>query len=119
VANIQRWLSFRQMFLSPLPNIRALLIDIGAWVLEESCRQLGCGWRPNGFDEYGCAVLIFQCPIFRDPLFINVVKDGLSLVEVLKPEKIDHWKLLKVLFYGMSHKIVVEALQGIKSVFGV
>jgi EAL domain-containing protein (putative c-di-GMP-specific phosphodiesterase class I) len=113
-----RWPTSSGGFISPdvfipLAEYSGLIIDIGAWVLEESCRQLGV-LATYGFDELRMAVNI-SMPQFRDPAFINVVKDVITR-EGIKPEKIE-LEITESIVMD-EPQIVVEALQELKA-FGV
>ncbi|MEP7704872.1 EAL domain-containing protein [Paraglaciecola sp. 25GB23A] len=113
-----RWPTSSGGFISPdvfipLAEYSGLIIDIGAWVLEESCRQLGV-LATYGFDELRMAVNI-SMPQFRDPAFINVVKDVITR-EGIKPEKIE-LEITESIVMD-EPQIVVEALHELKA-FGV
>lgn len=113
-----RWPTSNGGFISPdvfipLAEYSGLIIDIGAWVLEEACRQLSV-LASHGFDELRMAVNI-SMPQFRDPEFINVVKDVITR-EGIKPEYIE-LEITESIVMDEPH-IVVEALHELKA-FGV
>ncbi|MDP5040085.1 MAG: EAL domain-containing protein [Paraglaciecola sp.] len=97
----------------PLAEYSGLIIDIGAWVLEESCRQLSV-LSSHGFTELRMAVNI-SMPQFRDPAFINIVKDVITR-EGIKPERIE-LEITESIVMD-EPQIVVEALHELKA-FGV
>jgi c-di-GMP phosphodiesterase len=113
-----RWPTSNGGFISPdvfipLAEYSGLIIDIGAWVLEESCRQLSA-LATFGFDELRMAVNI-SMPQFRDPAFINIVKDVITR-EGIRPEKIE-LEITESIVMD-EPQIVVEALHELKA-FGV
>lgn len=97
----------------PLAEYSGLIIDIGAWVLEESCKQLSV-LATYGFDDLRMAVNI-SMPQFRDPDFISIVKDVITR-EGIKPEKIE-LEITESIVMD-EPQIVVEALHELKA-FGV
>ncbi len=60
----------------PLAEYSGLIVDIGQWVLEESCRRLK-SLNESGFDNLRVAVNI-SIPQFRDRYFVDKVKDALK-----------------------------------------
>ncbi len=76
-----RWPSADGSFISPavfvpLAEYSGLIIDIGAWVLEESCLRLK-QLRDKGFKDVRVAVNI-SMPQFRDPEFVPLVKSAVT-----------------------------------------
>ncbi|QJR81619.1 EAL domain-containing protein [Alteromonas pelagimontana] len=59
----------------PLAEYSGLIVDIGQWVLEESCRRIQ-QIKQNGYEELRVAVNI-SIPQFRDRCFVQKVKDAL------------------------------------------
>lgn len=97
----------------PLAEYSGLIIEIGAWVLEEACQKLKA-LSAEGFDELRMAVNI-SMPQFRDPCFIDNVKDVIN-EHGLKPERIE-LEITESIVMD-EPQIVVEALQELKA-FGV
>ncbi len=60
----------------PLAEYSGLIVDIGEWVLEESCRRLQ-ELKEKGYGHLRVAVNI-SIPQFRDRLFVDKVKQALS-----------------------------------------
>ena len=61
----------------PLAEETGLIVPLGKWILYEACRQNRI-WQDAGYDKLPVAVNI--SPIqFRDPNFINTVRDTLFL----------------------------------------
>ena len=113
-----RWPTSTGGFISPdvfipLAEYSGLIIEIGAWVLEESCRQLSV-LSNKGFTELRMAVNI-SMPQFRDPEFINVVKNVITK-EGISPARIE-LEITESIVMDEPH-IVVEALHELKE-FGV
>ena len=113
-----RWPTSNGGFISPdvfipLAEYSGLIIDIGAWVLEESCRQLGV-LSALGFTELRMAVNI-SMPQFRDPEFINIVKSVIT-EQGIKPARIE-LEITESIVMD-EPQIVVEALHELKE-FGV
>lgn len=113
-----RWPTSNGGFISPdvfipLAEYSGLIIDIGAWVLEESCKQLSV-LDKHGFNDLRMAVNI-SMPQFRDPEFINVVKKVITR-EGLAPARIE-LEITESIVMDEPH-IVVEALHELKE-FGV
>jgi diguanylate cyclase (GGDEF)-like protein len=113
-----RWPSRDGGFISPvvfvpLAEYSGLIIEIGEWVLQESCRQLRA-LNELGYADLRMAVNI-SMPQFRDPLFVGMVKDAV-LQEQLKPEFIELEITESVVMD--EPQIVVDALKELKA-FGV
>ncbi len=113
-----RWPSSNGGFISPevfipLAEYSGLIIDIGAWVLEESCQQLSV-LATHGFDQLRMAVNI-SMPQFRDPAFIDTVKNVILSKGIL-PEKIE-LEITESIVMD-EPQIVVQALHELKE-FGV
>lgn len=64
----------------PLAEYSGLIIDIGAWVLEESCRHLRM-LIDKGYNNLRVAVNI-SMPQFRDPEFVNLIKNAVSKYQI-------------------------------------
>lgn len=60
----------------PLAEYSGLIVDIGHWVLEESCRRIR-ELHDKGFSQLRVAVNI-SIPQFRDRYFVQKVKDALA-----------------------------------------
>lgn len=113
-----RWPSRDGGFVSPavfvpLAEYSGLIIDIGAWVLEESCRQLHkinhmCG------TQLRVAVNI-SMPQFRDPRFVDLVKNAV-LSNDIKPDELELEITESVVMD--EPQIVIESLKELKA-FGV
>jgi diguanylate cyclase (GGDEF)-like protein len=113
-----RWPTSNGGFISPdvfipLAEYSGLIIEIGAWVIEESCRQLAV-LSKHGFTELRMAVNI-SMPQFRDPEFINIVKNVITK-EGIAPARIE-LEITESIVMDEPH-IVVEALHELKE-FGV
>lgn len=113
-----RWPSRDGGFISPvvfvpLAEYSGLIIEIGEWVLEESCRQLRA-LNELGYADLRMAVNI-SMPQFRDPLFVGMVKNAV-LQQQLKPEFLELEITESVVMD--EPQIVVDALQELKA-FGV
>ena len=113
-----RWPTANGGFISPdvfipLAEYSGLIIDIGAWVLEESCKQLSV-LDKHGFNDLRMAVNI-SMPQFRDPEFINIVKKVITK-EGLAPARIE-LEITESIVMD-EPQIVVEALHELKE-FGV
>lgn len=113
-----RWPSKDSGFISPavfvpLAEYSGLIIEIGAWVLEESCRRLK-ELTSNGFSDVRVAVNI-SMPQFRDPEFVQMVKNCITKHQV-DPEQIELEITESVVMD--EPQIVVESLKDLKS-FGV
>lgn len=113
-----RWPSSDGRFVSPaifvpLAEYSGLIVDIGIWVLEESCKHLN-KLKSRGFDSLRMAVNI-SMPQFRDPKFVETVKTIISEYGI-SPEKIE-LEITESVVMDEPH-IVIEALQELKK-FGV
>lgn len=113
-----RWPSRDGGFISPvvfvpLAEYSGLIIEIGAWVLEESCRKLR-ELNDLGHVDLRMAVNI-SMPQFRDPLFIETIKKAVC-EQQLKPEFLELEITESVVMD--EPQIVVDALKELKS-FGV
>jgi len=97
----------------PLAEYSGLIIDIGIWVLEESCRKLRL-LSDQGFTGLRMAVNI-SMPQFRDPNFIDTVKSIITEFGV-EPDRIELEITESVVMD--EPQIVIEALQELK-LFGV
>jgi diguanylate cyclase (GGDEF)-like protein len=97
----------------PLAEYSGLIIDIGIWVLEESCRQLSALYK-QGYTGLRMAVNI-SMPQFRDPNFIETVKNIITKFDV-EPDRIELEITESVVMD--EPQIVIEALQELKQ-FGV
>ena len=97
----------------PLAEYSGLIIDIGIWVLDESCRKLRA-LSDQGYTGLRMAVNI-SMPQFRDPNFIDTVKNIITEFGV-EPERIELEITESVVMD--EPQIVIEALQELK-LFGV
>lgn len=97
----------------PLAEYSGLIIDIGIWVLEESCRKLRA-LTDQGLTGLRMAVNI-SMPQFRDPNFIDSVKNIITEFGV-EPDRIELEITESVVMD--EPQIVIEALQELK-LFGV
>lgn len=97
----------------PLAEYSGLIIDIGIWVLEESCRKLSA-LSEQGYAGLRMAVNI-SMPQFRDPNFIDTVKNIITEYGV-EPDRIELEITESVVMD--EPQIVIEALQELK-LFGV
>jgi diguanylate cyclase (GGDEF)-like protein len=97
----------------PLAEYSGLIIDIGIWVLEESCRKLSA-LSEQGHMGLRMAVNI-SMPQFRDPSFIDTVKNIIIKYGV-EPDRIELEITESVVMD--EPQIVIEALQELK-LFGV
>jgi diguanylate cyclase (GGDEF)-like protein len=97
----------------PLAEYSGLIIDIGFWVLEESCRKLST-LSKQGYTGLRMAVNI-SMPQFRDLDFVDRVKNIITEF-VVEPDRIE----LEITESVVMDKpqIVIEALQELKQ-FGV
>ena len=97
----------------PLAEYSGLIIDIGFWVLEESCRKLSA-LSKQGYTGLRMAVNI-SMPQFRDLDFVDRVKNIITEF-VVEPDRIE----LEITESVVMDKpqIVIEALQELKQ-FGV
>ena len=113
-----RWPSKDGGFISPavfvpLAEYSGLIIEIGAWVLGESCRQIKV-LNDKGYDDLRVAVNI-SMPQFRDPEFVRSVKNAV-LENDIKPEFLELEITESVVMD--EPQIVVDALKELKQ-FGV
>ena len=97
----------------PLAEYSGLIVDIGIWVLEESCRHLSA-LDKKGLNSLRMAVNI-SMPQFRDPSFIETVKAVINKYN-LEPERMELEITESVVMD--EPQIVIEALQELKK-FGV
>ena len=113
-----RWPSKDGGFISPavfvpLAEYSGLIIKIGEWVLDESCRQLK-ELEEKGHVDLRVAVNI-SMPQFRDPEFVNFVKSAVTKHGV-NPQSLELEITESVVMD--EPQIVVEALKELKA-FGV
>ncbi|MDU0353204.1 EAL domain-containing protein [Paraglaciecola aquimarina] len=113
-----RWPTDDGSFISPavfvpLAEYSGLILSIGAWVLEESCRQLAA-LNEQGFHGLRMAINI-SMPQFRDPKFIENVKNIIAKNNI-EPDRIELEITESVVMD--EPQIVVDALHELKS-FGV
>jgi diguanylate cyclase (GGDEF)-like protein len=113
-----RWPSKENGFVSPavfvpLAEYSGLIIEIGAWVLEESCLHLKM-LIDQGFKDLRVAVNI-SMPQFRDPEFVNSVKNAVNKHQI-NPESLELEITESVVMD--EPQIVVDALKELKK-FGV
>lgn len=113
-----RWPSSDGGFVSPavfvpLAEYSGLIIDIGAWVMQESCEKLRL-LTEAGFKGLRMAVNI-SMPQFRDPAFINLVKKAI-INNDLEPDCIE-LEITESIVMD-EPQLVVEALNELKE-FGV
>ncbi|WP_299083431.1 EAL domain-containing protein [uncultured Paraglaciecola sp.] len=97
----------------PLAEYSGQIIDIGIWVLEESCRQLSA-LSKLGYTSLRMAVNI-SMPQFRDPNFIDTVKNIIT-EHAVAPDRIELEITESVVMD--EPQIVIEALSELKQ-FGV
>ena len=97
----------------PLAEYSGLIIGIGIWVLEESCRKLSV-LSKQGYTGLRMAVNI-SMPQFRDPDFVVRVKN-IIIDSAVEPERIELEITESVVMD--EPQIVIEALQELKR-FGV
>lgn len=113
-----RWPSKENGFISPavfvpLAEYSGLIIEIGAWVLEESCLHLK-KLIDQGFEDLRVAVNI-SMPQFRDPEFVNLVKNTVTKHQI-NPESLELEITESVVMD--EPQIVVDSLKELKK-FGV
>ena len=113
-----RWPSKDGGFISPvvfvpLAEYSGLIIKIGEWVLEESCRHLK-EIEDKGHNDLRVAVNI-SMPQFRDPEFVNFVKSAVTK-HGINPQSLELEITESVVMD--EPQIVVEALKELKA-FGV
>ncbi|MBE1299562.1 MAG: EAL domain-containing protein [Alteromonadaceae bacterium] len=94
----------------PLAEYSGLIIDIGEWVLEESCLKLK-QLQDLGHDKLRVAVNI-SMPQFRDPLFVANVKNTVKDTGI--PAANLELEITESLVMD-EPQIVVEALKDLKS----
>lgn len=97
----------------PLAEYSGLIIEIGVWVLNESCRQIKT-LNEQGYDNLRVAVNI-SMPQFRDPEFVSSIKRAV-VDNGISPEYLELEITESVVMD--EPQIVVDALKEIKS-FGV
>jgi diguanylate cyclase (GGDEF)-like protein len=97
----------------PLAEYSGLIIDIGIWVLEESCRKLNA-LSKQGYTGLRMAVNI-SMPQFRDPNFVIRVKNIIT-ESAVAPDMIELEITESVVMD--EPQIVIEALKELKR-FGV
>ncbi|ALS99001.1 EAL domain-containing protein [Lacimicrobium alkaliphilum] len=97
----------------PLAEYSGLIIDIGAWVLEEACRKLKL-LHQKGFPDLRVAVNI-SMPQFRDSQFVSLVKSAL-IEHDIKPNLLELEITESVVMD--EPQIVVDSLKELKA-FGV
>ena len=97
----------------PLAEYTGLIIEIGEWVLEESCRQLRA-LTELGHTELRMAVNI-SMPQFRDPNFVGLVKTIISKFDI-EPHRVE-LEITESIVMD-EPQIVIESLQELK-LFGV
>ncbi|MEP1448748.1 MAG: EAL domain-containing protein [Paraglaciecola sp.] len=97
----------------PLAEYSGLIIDIGIWVLEESCKKLRALFD-QGHTGLRMAVNI-SMPQFRDPNFVESVKNIITEFGI-QPDRIELEITESVVMD--EPQIVIEALQELK-LFGV
>ncbi len=113
-----RWPSETGSYISPavfvpLAEYSGLIIDIGSWVIEESCRHLA---KLNEIGHQGLRMAInISMPQFRDPNFIPSVKQHITEFG-LEPDRVELEITESVVMD--EPQIVIEALQELKR-FGV
>lgn len=113
-----RWPSKDGGFISPavfvpLAEYSGLIIEIGAWVLDESCRKLK-QLIDQGCTDLRVAVNI-SMPQFRDPEFVDQVKSAVTR-HGLRPQSLELEITESVVMD--EPQIVVESLKALKA-FGV
>ena len=97
----------------PLAEYSGLIIEIGAWVLDESCRQLKA-LNDKGYDDVRVAVNI-SMPQFRDPEFVGYIKSAI-LNHQINPQQLELEITESVVMD--EPQIVVDSLKELKA-FGV
>ncbi len=94
----------------PLAEYSGLIVNIGAWVLEQACEQL-CNLKKRGYEDLRMAVNI-SMPQFRDPQFVSLVKDIATKYKI-KPECLELEITESVVMD--EPQIVVDSLKELKS----
>ena len=97
----------------PLAEYSGLIVDIGHWVLEESCRRLQ-ELKKLGYPHLRVAVNV-SIPQFRDPEFVNKVKR--LLTEYNLPPSLLELEITESVVMD-EPQIVIDALTDLKE-FGV
>lgn len=97
----------------PLAEYSGLIVDIGHWVLEESCRRLQ-ELKKLGYPHLRVAVNV-SIPQFRDPEFVNKVKRLLTEYDL--PPSLLELEITESVVMD-EPQIVIDALTDLKE-FGV
>ncbi|MCH8538889.1 MAG: EAL domain-containing protein, partial [Alkalimonas sp.] len=97
----------------PLAEYSGLIVEIGAWVLQQACMQLQ-ELKRQGFGELRIAVNV-SMPQFRSPHFVDSVIDCVNQFQI-KPELLELEITESVVMD--DPKIVISALKELKS-FGI
>ena len=110
-----RWPSREGGYISPavfvpLAEYSGLIIDIGEWVLLESCQKLKA-LEGLGYQDLRVAVNI-SMPQFRDPRFVPLIKDTLKELDI-KPQNLE-LEITESLVMD-EPQIVVASLKDLKS----
>ncbi len=93
----------------PLAEYSGLIIDIGEWVLKESCAKLK---QLEALGHSGLRVAVnISMPQFRDPKFVELVKSTVEEMEI-RPEDLE-LEITESLVMD-EPQIVVEALKDLK-----
>lgn len=93
----------------PLAEYSGLIVDIGQWVLEESCRRIK-QLKDNGYGHLRVAVNI-SIPQFRDRRFVKRVTDALAQYDC-DPSRLE-LEITESVVMDEPH-IVVDALRALK-----
>ncbi|AWL12492.1 uncharacterized protein HMF8227_02027 [Saliniradius amylolyticus] len=94
----------------PLAEYSGLIIEIGAWVLEEACRRLK-ELKQSGHEQIRMAVNI-SMPQFRDQQFVGLVKQTLDEHQ-LPPDSLELEITESVVMD--EPQIVIESLRSLKA----
>jgi diguanylate cyclase (GGDEF)-like protein len=94
----------------PLAEYSGLIVDIGQWVLEESCRKIA-ELTAAGYDNLRIAVNV-SIPQFRDKRFVEKVLAALELCKC-SPERLELEITESVVMD--EPQIVIDALKRLKS----
>lgn len=97
----------------PLAEYSGLIVEIGAWVLQQACMQLQ-ELKRQGFHDLRIAVNV-SMPQFRNPHFVDSVIDCVNQFQI-KPELLELEITESVVMD--DPKIVIAALKELKS-FGI
>ncbi|MCC2618245.1 EAL domain-containing protein [Aestuariibacter halophilus] len=97
----------------PLAEYSGLIIDIGAWVVDESCSKLK-QLHDKGYNDVRVAVNI-SMPQFRDPDFVNYIKNAIVNHQI-DPASLELEITESVVMD--EPQIVIESLKALKA-FGV